>query len=122
MLLYLVRHGQANPADQDSRKCLSNKGREEISQTASFLVEHMKDKISRIVHSGKCRAKETAETIGERLNPSIGIEETDFLNPLDEPAIWPRDNPLDEESIRGKPEGLYGRLFSAEPDGHKVVA
>jgi phosphohistidine phosphatase len=99
MLLYLVRHGQANLADKDPKKCLSKKGREEVLKTALFLVEHVKNKISRIVHSGKCRAKETAEIIGERLNPSKGIEETDHLNPLDEPTIWQERIETEKEDL-----------------------
>jgi phosphohistidine phosphatase len=44
--------------------------------------------VERIFHSGKLRARQTAEIIGEALRPSAGIMETDGLAPLDDPLIW----------------------------------
>ncbi len=44
--------------------------------------------VSRILHSGKLRAKQTAEALSEHLHPTGGSSETDGLAPLDDPTIW----------------------------------
>jgi phosphohistidine phosphatase len=41
---------------------------------------------TRIIHSGKTRARQTAETWSEALG--IAVEEADGLAPLDDPQIW----------------------------------
>lgn len=44
--------------------------------------------VSRILHSGKLRARQTAEALAKRLKAPGGVSETDGLNPLDDPAVW----------------------------------
>lgn len=41
---------------------------------------------SEIVHSGKLRARETAEILAEHLRPSGGVRELAGLAPMDDPA------------------------------------
>ena len=87
MYLYLVQHGEAEREEVDPARPLTQKGRSDVKKVAIFLPgAHMQ--VERILHSGKLRAQQTAETLGEVLKPSTGIAETDGLAPLDDPAIW----------------------------------
>jgi phosphohistidine phosphatase len=45
-------------------------------------------KASRIYHSGKTRAMQTAQILADHLNPEKGMSETDSLAPMDDPALW----------------------------------
>lgn len=65
--------------------------------------------IERIYHSGKLRARQTAEILAEALRPRPGIEAKQGLDPLDpvEPiAEWLRR----EASAREEPIALVGHL------------
>jgi len=88
MNLYLVQHGEAKPKEEDPSRPLSEKGREEVRKVATFLAEHMKIQVTSILHSGKTRAQQTAQTLAEHLNPPEGIQMTEGLEPLAEPSIW----------------------------------
>lgn len=44
--------------------------------------------IDRILHSGKLRARQTAEALAAALNPAHGIAESEGLAPLDDPSEW----------------------------------
>ncbi|PMP98115.1 MAG: phosphohistidine phosphatase SixA [Thermodesulfobacterium geofontis] len=87
MKLYLVQHGIPKPESEDPRKPLSEIGKTEVEKVSQALKK-AGIKISKIFHSGKLRAKQTAEIIGDYLNPSEGIGEAEGLNPLDPPEIW----------------------------------
>lgn len=87
MRLYLVQHGIPKPESEDPQKPLSEIGKVEVERVAQVLKKSGV-KVSKILHSGKLRAKETAEIMGDYLNPSDGIGETEGLNPLDSPDIW----------------------------------
>lgn len=87
MRLYLVQHAEARPEGEDPRRPLSDKGRADIRKVAAFLAEHKAVEVSHILHSGKLRAGQTAETLAEHLHPGT-VTATDGLNPLDDPAIW----------------------------------
>ncbi len=87
MTLYLVQHAHARPKEEDPQRSLSDKGLADIQNLAAFLgVRGIH--VSRILHSGKLRARQTAEALDEHLHPSDGISETDGLAPLDDPAVW----------------------------------
>jgi phosphohistidine phosphatase len=43
--------------------------------------------VSAIVHSGKKRARQTAEILGEALNPPKGVKQMDGLTPLDDVTV-----------------------------------
>lgn len=87
MRLYLVQHGIPKPESEDPQKPLSEIGKAEVEKVAKAL-KLAGIKVSKIFHSGKLRAKETAEILGDYLNPSEGIAEAEGLNPLDPPDIW----------------------------------
>lgn len=84
MDFYLVRHGEAKPEEEDPARPLSDKGREEVRRVASYGAK-LGIKISEICHSGKRRARETAEIFAEYLAPALGVREMGGLAPMDEP-------------------------------------
>jgi phosphohistidine phosphatase len=87
MLLYLVRHGEANSELADPSQSLSEKGLSDVRKVASHLAA-LKTSIDIIFHSRKVRAKQTAGIFAEFLRPAEGILQTDHLGPLDDPSEW----------------------------------
>jgi len=86
MRLLLVRHGQAMDKSDDPTRPLTPRGREEVARVAAHAVSGLGLGPARILHSGKTRARETAEILGAVLGGPV--EETDGLAPNDDPAIW----------------------------------
>lgn len=84
MHLYLCQHGDALKEEIDPARPLSGKGRQDVIKTAAVLPSTFMPKA--IHHSGKLRAKQTAEIIGDKFK--ITPSATDGLNPMDDPAIW----------------------------------
>jgi phosphohistidine phosphatase len=81
MKLYLVQHGEALDKKRDPQRPLSVSGHEDVANIAAFLTGRVE--ISRVVHSGKIRARETAEVLGKFLAQGVEINELAGLNPLD---------------------------------------
>lgn len=63
MVLYLVRHGAAGEGDPDSERTLTSLGRREVEALRDEL-ERQAVRADRVLHSGYCRARETAEILG----------------------------------------------------------
>jgi len=76
MKLYLVQHGAAVPKDENSKKPLSPAGREDIQKIASFLVRS-RVAATRVIHSGKLRALETALLLSDVIGPGNIVEEAE---------------------------------------------
>jgi len=96
MRLYLVQHGEAKTEAEDPERSLTMRGEEEtrkISRTAKRLGIRS----SRIFHSGKKRAEQTARIIGEAINLSAQLGQG--LNPNDDIRPW-------VERISGEAEDL----------------
>lgn len=81
MKLYLVHHGEAVAEEQDPQRPLTPKGRADARKVAAFAVQRAGVRFDRVMHSGKLRARQTAEAwlealpearlvIDERLIPS----------------------------------------------------
>lgn len=87
MRLYLVQHAEAKREEEDPNRDLTEKGRADITKVAKHL-EGLGLKVSRVFHSGKTRARSTAEILAAALKPTKGVGETDGLAPLDDPGIW----------------------------------
>ena len=85
--LYLVRHAEPKSKEEDPERPLSEKGFQEIGKVASYLSQ-LNIGVDAILHSGKLRAKQTAEVLSEGLTPPAGVSETDGLAPQNDPAIW----------------------------------
>jgi phosphohistidine phosphatase len=67
MLIYLVRHGNAVPEQTDPACPLSEIGRAEVEATAKELLAEGA-KIDEVWHSGKLRAKQTAEILAKTMD------------------------------------------------------
>jgi len=83
MKLYLVRHATPVSEDIDPQRPLSDAGFLEARKAAEAM-SHIKP--TRIYHSGKLRASQTAEAFSESTGASM--EEADGLKPNDDPAVW----------------------------------
>jgi phosphohistidine phosphatase len=98
VLVYLVQHAEAGK-ERDSCKDLTQKGRLDIESVAHHL-KRLNVQVRRIFHSGKTRARSTAEVLAHHLNPPLGIAEAPGLAPLDDPEVWAqRINQLDEDTL-----------------------
>jgi phosphohistidine phosphatase len=85
MDFYLVQHGEAKPEHEDPTRPLTGRGREEVEQVARCAAK-IGLKVSEVCHSGKLRAKQTAEILANYLFPSRGIFEIEGLSPMDDPS------------------------------------
>jgi len=87
MQVYLVQHGEAESETVDPARPLSRQGREDVTRTAGFLSLFEKPQPSRILHSGKLRALQTAEMFSEAWHVAT-VSEVPDLAPNDDPAVW----------------------------------
>lgn len=83
MALYIVQHGKSLPKDADPEQGLTEEGREEVERIAG-VAKSYGVKVSEIFHSGKKRARQTAEILADALIPDRGISEHSGMNPLDD--------------------------------------
>lgn len=83
MKLYLVRHATPVSEDVDPERPLSHEGRAEAASVAEKLRGVGVD---RIFHSGKLRARQTAEAFAQVIG--VTPEEALGLAPNDDPAVW----------------------------------
>lgn len=86
MLLYLVQHGKAKSKEENSDRPLTDEGRREIDAVMLLMMRYGAITATRVVHSGKLRAGETAQQIAAKLD--VPVEESDGLAPNDDPALW----------------------------------
>ena len=83
MAIYLVQHGEALPEAQDPERGLSETGRAETRRMAEVAAGYGV-RVARIEHSGKKRARQTAEIFAEVLRPERGLDERMGLAPQDD--------------------------------------
>lgn len=86
MLLYLVQHGEAMSEEENSERPLTDTGRRDVEAVMLLMMRFGAISASRVLHSGKLRAAETAEIIATKLDAES--EETEGLDPNDDPRIW----------------------------------
>ncbi len=82
MKLYLVQHGEALPKEINSDRPLSDLGRQDLEQFARFLAGRGV-RVSQVWHSGKTRARQTAELLAAALAPGVKAEARAGLAPND---------------------------------------
>jgi phosphohistidine phosphatase len=87
MALYLVQHGKSLTKDKDPQKGLSQEGIAETERIAQAAKEYAVT-VLKITHSGKTRARQTAEIFEAALKPLDGIHEGSGLNPLDDVTVF----------------------------------
>ncbi len=83
MALYLVQHGRSHPKDVDPDQGLTEEGRSEVQRIAE-VARGYGVPVSMILHSGKTRARQTAEIMAQALTPAAGVKAKSGLKPLDD--------------------------------------
>jgi phosphohistidine phosphatase len=84
--LFLVQHGRAKTEDEDPDRPLTEQGVEDVAAVAQHAIAQLGVRPARVLHSGKTRARQTAEAWGRLLG--VGVEAADALAPNDDPTIW----------------------------------
>jgi phosphohistidine phosphatase len=89
MLLYLMQHAEAKKEEEDPSRPLSPKGLQDAKKMAA-QISKLDIVTGGVLHSGKLRARQSAEAISSGLAPSAfkTLGETDGLSPLDDPGTW----------------------------------
>ncbi len=88
MKVYLVRHAKPVDASVDPARPLSEEGMLEIEKVADHLARLGDVAPEVIVHSGRERARQTAEVLASRLDPPGGVREEKGLRPHDDIDGW----------------------------------
>ena len=86
MFVYLVHHGHAVNPDVDPQRPLSRKGRDQV-ETLSSQAAGRDVHPDVIWHSGKLRARQTAEAYWRACNPLAGFSATRWMQPDDPPRL-----------------------------------
>ena len=86
MDLYLVRHGEARSGPDDDARPLSERGRRDVERVARALAR-AGVRVASIRHSGKLRARQTAEILARALDLPGGETEMAGLAPDDDPVV-----------------------------------
>ena len=84
--VYLVQHGQAKPEDEDPQRPLTDRGVDDVTNVARLATDAFGVRPQRIIHSGKTRARQTAEIWGRMMD--VGVEQGEGLAPNDDPGPW----------------------------------
>ncbi len=87
MALYLVQHGISLAKEIDPEQGLSGEGISEVQRIADVAGGYGV-RVSRIMHSTKKRARQTAEILASVLQPREGVSEVAGLKPMDDPAAF----------------------------------
>ncbi len=83
MAIYLVQHGLSLAKETDPERGLSQTGVDQVKLIAGVAADYAIE-VKRIFHSGKKRARETAEVFAEALQPVDGILEITGISPMDD--------------------------------------
>ena len=79
---YLVQHGEALTKDVNPDRPLSAKGESDV-QSIGVALAAAGVRVGRVLHSGKTRARQSAELLAGELGPGIDVEAMEGLNPKD---------------------------------------
>ena len=86
--LYLVQHAEAKSKAEDPERPLSGKGLMNIRKIGKFAKQNLRIDVAQIFHSGKLRAKQTAEILADHLLSTKEVIIKETLEPLADPKIW----------------------------------
>jgi phosphohistidine phosphatase len=104
MKVYLVQHGEAEPASVEPARPLTERGRRDVQCVAAH-AGRLAFEVQQIRHSGKARAEQTAALFAYALSPPDGVVSVSGLAPKDD--VVPVANALVGES---RPVMLVGHL------------
>lgn len=83
MNVYLMQHGKPVSKEEDPDRPLSDQGKADVGAVAEFLKKSGVE-VAGAFHSGKTRARQTAEIMLSKLNPEIQAQKSAGLSPLDD--------------------------------------
>lgn len=120
MKLYLVQHGEAVDKTDDPERPLTEQGREDVARVAHF-ARRAGVEVHQIRHSGRRRAEETADLLGQALRPAAGVVALPGLAPKDDVHIAAEllkreTRPLMFVGHQPFLERLLSLLVTGEPD------
>jgi phosphohistidine phosphatase len=123
--LFLVHHGDAVGPEIDPRRPLSERGREQVERLAAEAAARGARPLA-VWHSGKLRARQTAEAFWRACNALADFSAARDLQP-DDPPEWIRDRLRGETRdilIAGHYPHLPGllRLLAPTPSGDERAA
>ena len=88
MKVYLMQHGEARAEAEDPQRPLTGRGEDEVRRV-SKVAKRLNLRPSKILHSGKLRAEQTAEILVEGLGISPSpLQSAQGLNPNDDVRPW----------------------------------
>ena len=119
MPLYLVRHGEAHSEAADPDRSLTEAGKATAHAMAKVAAA-FNIPVSQIFHSGKTRARQTADIFSKYLKPAAAVKAIKAINPNDDvtkiaPALDPALNTM---FVGHLPfiERLVSYLITGSPD------
>lgn len=122
MKILLVQHGEAMSKDENPDRPLTAQGRQEVERTAAFLREGGIIAM-RALHSGKTRARQTAEILAYGLRTVSDPETRQGLGPDDAVEPLARDIARwDEDTLVVGHLPFMARLTSQLVTGQSTVA
>jgi phosphohistidine phosphatase len=112
MKLYLVQHGQAVDKSVDPQRPLSEAGITDVEKVAG-LVMRAGAAPERILHSGKTRARQTADIFSEHAATGTAVAGIDGIAPLDDvEAFADRIAGFGDEAMICGHQPFMGKLVS----------
>src|SRR5262245_1413586 len=82
MRAYLVQHGEEYPEEVSPERELTPRGHSDVGRVAALLANGGV-RVAKVYHSGKTRARQTAELFAARLAPGSTSEALAGINPND---------------------------------------
>jgi phosphohistidine phosphatase len=124
MRLYLVQHGEATSEEEDPDRPLTDRGAGDVGRVAQLARDAGVERVDRVIHSGKTRARQTAEIWGEVLG--VPVVEEKGLAPLEDPSVWEARVATEERDfmlVGHLPHlaGLAGLLLGTDPERPRVT-
>ncbi len=99
MNLYLLQHGEAVDKATDPERPLTEKGRNDTVKVAAYTAKHAGMSVLAVTHSGKLRARQTAELFAMEIEALQGVVPVKDLEPNADPAIWAERLGLMEDDV-----------------------
>jgi phosphohistidine phosphatase len=124
MKLYLVQHGKAVPKEEDPERPLSDDGRDDVRRVAACLGD-AGIRVTRLWHSGKLRAAETAGILAVKVCSTKQVEVIEGIRPNDPVDEFASDADVwNEDTLVVGHLPFMSRLVSllaAGDSGHELV-
>lgn len=84
-----MQHGEAKSAEQDPERPLTERGGAD-SRAAGEWLARRGVRPDRVLHSGKTRARQTAQIVAKALGVEASLAEASDLEPNADPEVWRR--------------------------------